>query len=103
MRRGDSCPARQAADGRRVACKRKRARKRARCHASFAIPSAIAIELALLGDAFERFARTFDAILQFIALRRQQFDNFERAARAKPAKWASRVADILTYRILMGL
>ena len=64
--------------------------------------SAEAVELAFLGDALERLPGALDAILMFVAFRRQQLDDLERAARAEPAKRAGCVADVLTNRIFVN-
>ena len=47
----------------------------------------IAIELAFLGDPLERLTRALDPILELFAIRRQQFDNAEAAARPKTTEW----------------
>jgi hypothetical protein len=75
---------------------------RARYHGAPAVWLAFAIELALFGNALERFARALDAILVFIAFRRQQLDDLERAARTEAAEGAGGVAYVLADRIFVS-
>ena len=63
---------------------------------------ALAIELAFFRHALEGLAGALDPILMFIAFRRQQLHDLERAARAETAKWTGCVADVLTDRIFVN-
>jgi hypothetical protein len=63
----------------------------------------IAVELAFFRDALERLAGALDTILVLVAFERQQFYDFEQAARTKAAERASGVTHILADRILVGL
>ena len=64
---------------------------------------AVAIELTFLRDSLESFTRTLDAVLVLIAFQRQQFDDFEAAARTETPKWPRRVTYGLTDRVSMCL
>ncbi len=64
-------------------------------------PRSSAIELALLGDAFEGFTGTFDPVLIIITFRRKQFDHDIATARCGSAKGRRRVVNRFTDVVLV--